>query len=88
MVDVCCRCPGYSSAQAPQPSDRIGVQARDLVIQRATESTQKARVQMVRKYSKKHDIQHFDIGAIVSLKVPREDRTSTDNKAALCAYIR
>jgi hypothetical protein len=35
---------------------------------------------MVRKYTKKHDIQHFEIGAIVSLKVPREDRTSTDNK--------
>jgi hypothetical protein len=35
---------------------------------------------MVRKYTKKHDIQHFDIRAIVSLKVPREDRTSTDNK--------
>jgi hypothetical protein len=35
---------------------------------------------MVRKYSKKHNIQHFDIGAIVSLKVLREDRTSTDNK--------
>jgi hypothetical protein len=27
-----------------------------------------------------HDIQHFDIGAIASAKVPREDRTSTDNK--------
>jgi hypothetical protein len=35
---------------------------------------------MVNKYSKKHDIQHFDIGDIVSLKVPREDRTSTDNR--------
>jgi hypothetical protein len=34
----------------------------------------------VRKYTKKHNIQHFDIGAIVSIKVPREDRTSTDNK--------
>ena len=35
---------------------------------------------MAKKYSKKHDIQHFDIGDIVSLKVPREDRTSTDNR--------
>jgi hypothetical protein len=35
---------------------------------------------MMQKYSKRHDIQHFDIGAIVSIKVPREDRTSTDNK--------
>ena len=35
---------------------------------------------MIRKYTKKHDIQHFDIRAIVSIKVPREDRTSTDNK--------
>ena len=35
---------------------------------------------MVRKYTKKHDIQYFEVGAIVSIKVPREDRTSTDNK--------
>jgi hypothetical protein len=35
---------------------------------------------MIQKYSKRHNIQHFDIGAIVSIKVPREDRTSTDNK--------
>ena len=41
---------------------------------------------MAYKYIKKHNIQHFDIGAIVSLKVPREDRVSTDNKR-LFAYI-
>ena len=50
------------------------------VIERAVEATQRARISIVRKYTKKHDIQHFDIGAIVSIKVPREDRTSTDNK--------
>ena len=35
---------------------------------------------MLKKYSKNHDIQHFKIGDIVSLKVPREDRTATDNR--------
>jgi hypothetical protein len=35
---------------------------------------------MMHKYTKKHDIQHFNIRAIVSIKVPREDRTSTDNR--------
>ena len=35
---------------------------------------------MVCKYTKKHDIQHFKVRAIVSLKIPREDRTSTNNK--------
>ena len=35
---------------------------------------------MVRKYTKKHDIQHFKVRAIVSLKIPRDDRTSTNNK--------
>jgi hypothetical protein len=35
---------------------------------------------MVLKYSKRHDIQHFEVGDIVSLKVPREDRTCTDNR--------
>ncbi|KFY75310.1 hypothetical protein V499_04706 [Pseudogymnoascus sp. VKM F-103] len=52
----------------------------DPIIERAIAATQRARISMVRKYTKKHDIQHFDIGAIVSIKVPREDRTSTDNK--------
>jgi hypothetical protein len=50
------------------------------VIQKAQEATQNARTKMAQKYSKKHTIQHFDIGDIVSLKVPREDRTSTDNR--------
>jgi hypothetical protein len=35
---------------------------------------------MVHKYTKKHNIQHFEIRAIVFIKVPKEDRTSTDNK--------
>ncbi|KFY98789.1 hypothetical protein V498_01230 [Pseudogymnoascus sp. VKM F-4517 (FW-2822)] len=52
----------------------------DPVIERAVAATQRARVSMIRKYTKKHDIQHFEVGAIVSIKVPREDRTSTDNK--------
>ncbi|KAF4632748.1 hypothetical protein G7Y89_g5377 [Cudoniella acicularis] len=52
----------------------------DPVIQKARESTLRARAQMVQKYSKRHDIQHFEVGDIVSVKIPREDRTSTDNK--------
>jgi transposase InsO family protein len=67
-------------AEAESESTTVVVQSGDPVIQRAKESTQKARAQMVQKYSKKHDIQHFEIGDIVSLKVPREDRTSTDNR--------
>ena len=55
----------------------------DPVIERAIAATQRARISMVRKYTKKHDIQHFYIGAIVSIKVPRPDRTSTDNKRFL-----
>jgi transposase InsO family protein len=56
------------------------VQLGDLVIEKAQKSTRKARARMALKYSKRHDIQHFDVGDIVSLKVPREDRTSTDNR--------
>ncbi|KFZ01849.1 hypothetical protein V500_00591, partial [Pseudogymnoascus sp. VKM F-4518 (FW-2643)] len=62
------------------PAPELQAPRRDAVIEQAEKSTQKARALMIRKYTKKHDIQHFDIGAIVSLKVPREDRTSTDNK--------
>lgn len=50
------------------------------MIQKAKETTQNARAKMAHKYSKKHNIQHFDFGDIVFLKVPREDRTSTDNR--------
>ena len=35
---------------------------------------------MTKKYTKRHNIRHFNIGDIVSIKVPREDRTSTDNR--------
>jgi hypothetical protein len=35
---------------------------------------------MLKKYSKSHNIQHFEVGDIVSLKVPREDRTATNNR--------
>jgi hypothetical protein len=58
----------------------VVVQFGDPVIQQAQEATKNARDKMAQKYSKKHDIQHFDVGDIVSLKVPREDRTSTDNR--------
>ncbi|RFU25793.1 hypothetical protein B7463_g10543, partial [Scytalidium lignicola] len=56
------------------------VQSGDLVIQKAQQAMQKARVKMVEKYSKNHNIQHFEPGDIVSVKVPREDRTATDNQ--------
>jgi hypothetical protein len=42
---------------------------------------------MMQKYTKKHDIQHFDIRAIVSLKIPQEDRTSTDNKRVFARIL-
>jgi hypothetical protein len=35
---------------------------------------------MIRKYIKKHDIQHFKVKAIVSLKILKEDKTFTNNK--------
>ena len=42
---------------------------------------------MVRKYTKKHDIQHFKVRAIVSIKIPREDRTSTNNKRLFACIL-
>lgn len=58
----------------------VVVQFSDLMIQKAQKATQNARAKMAQKYSKKHNIQHFGIRDIVSLKVLREDRTSIDNK--------
>lgn len=56
------------------------VQLVDPVIQKAQLFTQNARARMTEKYSKRHDIDHFEVGDIVSLKVPREDRAATDNR--------
>jgi hypothetical protein len=67
-----------------QPRTELRV---DPIIEKAIVATQKARVSMMRKYTKKHDIQHFDIGAVVSLKIPREDRTSTDNKRVFARIL-
>jgi hypothetical protein len=66
---------------------RSRVQLGDPVIEKAQKSTQKARAKMVQKYSKRHDIQHFEIGDIVSIKVPREDRTATDNRRRLFGRV-
>jgi hypothetical protein len=52
----------------------------NLMIQRAKESTKKARINKVKKYSKRFDIQHFEVGNFINIKVPREDRTSKENK--------
>ena len=64
----------------PGSSPGAIVQLGDPIIEKAQIATQKARTQMMQKYSKRQDIQHFEVGDIVSLKVPREDRTSTDNR--------
>jgi len=52
----------------------------DPVIRRIRHSTQNARIEMSQKYSKRHEIQDSKIGDIVSIKVPREDRTASDNR--------
>jgi hypothetical protein len=72
--------PELHSELDPEQATTLVVQLGDAVIEKAQESTRIARARIVKKYSKRHDIQHFEVGNIVSLKVPREDRTSTDNR--------
>jgi hypothetical protein len=52
----------------------------DQVVVKAQKATHRAKLRMMQKYTKQHTIQHFNIGDIISIKVPREDRTSTDNR--------
>lgn len=52
----------------------------DSVITAAQAATERSRIRMMRKYSKHHTIEHFEINDIISIKIPKEDRTSTDNK--------
>jgi hypothetical protein len=42
---------------------------------------------MVCKYTKKHNIQHFDVKAIVSLKIPKEDKTLINNKRLFACIL-
>jgi hypothetical protein len=66
----------YMSNKLPSKRAQARAQAiPDPIIEKAKAATQKVRLSMIRKYTKKHDIQHFEVGAIVSIKVPREDRT-------------
>jgi hypothetical protein len=68
-----------SPTRKPEKEQRMS-ELPDQVITKAQNSTQRAKLRMMQKYSKRHTIQHFNIGDIVSIKVPREDRTSTDNR--------
>ncbi|KAK8912342.1 hypothetical protein VCV18_012530 [Metarhizium anisopliae] len=72
--------PTQSCSNYESEKEQTGPQNTDQVIAKAQKATQKAKLRMMQKYSKQHTIQHFNIGDIVSVKVPREDRTSTDNR--------
>lgn len=52
----------------------------DKVLAAVRKNSQKARHKMVDKYSKSHKIEVFSKGDIVTVKLPRGTRTSTDNK--------
>jgi len=47
-----------------------------------------ARVKMVKKHSKRHSPEIFQPGDFVTLKIPREDRASTDNLRIYCQVIK
>ena len=73
--------PPTHSSPTPEPEqEQRASELPDQVITKARKATQRAKLRMMQKYSKHHTIQHFNIGDIVSIKVPREDRTSTDNR--------
>ena len=48
---------------------------------------ERVRDDMARKYSNQHDIQAFKIDQIVTLKLPREDRSDLDDKRLFCKVI-
>ena len=49
---------------------------------------QLVRERMINKYSNQHEIQQFEEGQIVTLKLPIEDRSALDNKRLFCKVIR
>jgi flagellar motor switch protein FliM len=71
--------PTLSSPVYESEKEQRGPQNSDQVLAKAQKATQKARFRMMQKYSKQHTIQHFNIGDTISIKIPREDRTSADN---------
>jgi hypothetical protein len=52
----------------------------DPIIQQAQNATRKAQAIILKNYTKDHNIQRFDIEDIVTIKIPKENRTSTNNK--------
>ncbi|KAK9444015.1 integrase core domain-containing protein [Metarhizium brunneum] len=79
-INVRISSPTQSCSNYESEKEQTGLQNTDQVIAKAQKATQKAKLRMMQKYSKQHTIQHFNIGDIFSIKVPREDRTSTDNR--------
>jgi hypothetical protein len=81
-IDTCNRGIKPTNHRVSETESEAGasIQLGDPIIEKAKKSTQKARTRMMQKYLKRQDIQHFEVGHIVSLKIPREERTSTDNR--------
>ncbi|OAQ58253.1 hypothetical protein VFPPC_12220 [Pochonia chlamydosporia 170] len=72
--------PSQSSLTHELEMEKGESERTDQVIAKAEKASHRAKLRMMQKYSKRHTIQHFNIGDIISIKVPREDRTSTDNR--------
>ena len=78
------------SYQSPCQSPNINSELAAKVIQHemlARRNLAKARTDMTEKYSRHHKIEIFTVGQYVTVKVPREDRTSTDNRRLLCRVV-
>ncbi|KAH8799432.1 hypothetical protein F5884DRAFT_838668 [Xylogone sp. PMI_703] len=69
----------FEKSQSDIDSDSLKI-CVDPLIQQAQIATQKVRVKMVQKYSKRHKIKHFKPGDIIAIRIPKEDRTLTDNR--------
>lgn len=66
------------------PSTIMGISQMEREVR---ENTVKAREKMSEKYKKKFTIEVFEVGEYVTLKIPREDRASTDDFRVLCRVL-
>ena len=82
---------GELEGQETIPSEEVIEEAHPLAEQQDQEvrdHQQLVRERMINKYSNQHEIQSFEQGQIVTLKLPNEDRSALDNKCLFCKVIK
>ena len=68
----------------PAPIDPRLIQEQANITAQVQQFQEGVRTQMKKKYSRNHKVVTFEIDQVVTLRIPKEDRATTDNHCLLC----